>query len=231
MKRSFTHIFFAMLVLALTLALAACAAPSPAATTASTAVATNMYPSAEAALPVATTAASQPTSAASGGSCLSGTWKLSDISGFILSLQNALTSRGANLTIGDVSLTGTASLTFNPDSTVQMSADNFKESFNISMQVDSNTMNIPVELAMQGASQANYAVSGDTITFTGHQNGTMQQTLTVMGSTTDLTGDLLGTSSDTSTSFAYSCMDANTLHLTVTSVNLGTDPVILTRVN
>jgi hypothetical protein len=221
MKNSKFNSKAAMLALTLIsiLALAACSTATPAPTNA---------PMQETTMPAVTAemTTTQPASTATGGSCLTGTWKISDAVDLIISAASSLTSQGGALSIGNISVTGTAQLIFSPDGTVTLKADNFNENFtaNVSGQ------DFPITVTLQGQESGTYTADGSNVTFVGQAQNTMQETITVSGSETNITDDLLDNPS-TSSSYPYSCVDANTLNLQIADPSMTIQPLVLVRVD
>ena len=177
MKTTNYQSIFTILALGLTVALAACSTATPTATIApvvNTLPAAAVTPLQETAMPAATAMAStQP--AASGGSCLVGTWKISDATELILSAASAINAQGGLVTIGNVStVTGTAQLILNADGTATLTADNFNENLTATV----SGQNFPITVSFQGQESGTYSADGSNITFSGQPQNTMQETIT-----------------------------------------------------
>ena len=223
---------FTVLVIGLTLILAACSTAAP---TATITPETNSLPAAtavpvqETTLPAATAeiASTQPAVPASGGSCLTGTWKISDATQLILSAASAINAQGGLVTIGDVSsVSGTAQLIMNADGTATLKADNFNENLTVTVSGQA----FPIIVSFNGEESGTYSAAGSNITFSGQAQNTMQETLSVSGNVSNITDDLLN-SSNTSSTIPYSCVDANTLNLQLYKSTIMPQPLVLTRVN
>ena len=229
MKRTNDRSILTILALGLTVALAACSAATPTATSApdmSTLPAATA-PMQETTLPAATAmATTQAASTAAGGSCLVGTWKISDAVDLIISATSSLTQQGGPLTIGDISVSGDAQLSLNSDGTVTLTANNFNENFTATVSGQA----YPITVTLQGQESGTYTTDGSNITFSGQPQATMQETITLLGNTTNVSDDLLDTSNITS-SYPYSCPDNNTLNLQIADPSITTTPLVLARVN
>lgn len=163
-----------------------------------------LTPTAESAdgTPTGLVSTNPPLPASSGASCLVGTWKLTDISSLINSMQEAFSSRGDQVALTDVTLNGSASLTFNSDGSTEASADNFTEGFTMSMH--DSTINIPVTILMNGASQGRYSTSAGALTFTDQTSSDLIVTITFMSNSTNVAGGIMG-QSGTPMTYQFAC--------------------------
>ena len=205
------------ILLTAALMLSACGSASSAATSTSS--------STEAA--TASVATSAPATA---GSCLVGTWQLTDLSAYMNSIeQNTASSSGGDFTLTSQKFTGAASWTFNADNTSEFSADNFEQDFTMTTTAGGQSIDIPISLKINGKSTAAYSVDGDQISFNNQEQSGLTIDADVMGSSTPLDTSLMG-KPGTIQLYQYSCPDANTLSLKVIAVNnVDLAPLTLTR--
>lgn len=220
-----------LLVLGLMLAGCSPATVTPAAPGSDTATADG----AAATATIAQTATEAPTAtnnapSTAGGACLIGSWKLTDFAPYMDSVKQNITENTSNdVTFTSGTLSGTATFVFNPDHTSSLTADDFSQSFTMTMSVTDSPVEIPISLLINGTSTADYAVEGDTITFTNQNGNDMSIAVDTMGSVTTLDESMFG-EPDTVKLYQFSCVDATTLSLKVIAVDdMDLTPLILTR--
>lgn len=160
------------------------------------------------------------------GSCPVGTWNMTDFVPYMNSfLDNLSANTGGDFTFSNSEYSGTARFVFNPDQTVAFSADNFTQS----LTMTASGMEIPLTVAINGTSRADYSIEGDEITFSGQDNGDLLIMVDVFGSATALDEGLLG-QPETVRLYKFFCPDANTLSLKVIAIDdMDLEPIILTR--
>ena len=162
--------------------------------------------------------------------CPYGKWQLADFSGYLMSLQNNLNSMQTSTTVSNLGATGTAIMTFNLDGTGSFTADNFVESFTMSIEAGGANMEIPITLTMNGTSTANYTIEGDQITFLDQDPGDLVIVMDMMGEQDTFSTSVMG-DPGTVQLYQFSCADANTLSLKVTAVtDMDLAPLELTRI-
>lgn len=162
--------------------------------------------------------------------CPYGNWQLADFSSYLSSLQSNLNSSQTTATVSDLGATGTAIMTFNEDGSGSFTADNFVESFTMSIDAGGANMEIPITLTMNGTSTANYTIEGDQITFLDQDPGDLVIVMDLMGEQTTFNTSVMG-DPGTVQLYQFSCADANTLSLKVTAVTtMDLAPLILTRI-
>lgn len=165
------------------------------------------------------------------GSCLIGTWSLTDFTAYMASLEaniGTMTNNDFVITSGESS--GLATFVFNADNTAVFSAENFTQSYTMTTNVSETPVEIPLVITINGTSTSAYSTEGDTISFSDQDNGDIVIAVDVMGSSTDMDQSLFG-QPDTVQLYQYACVDANTLSLKVIAIeDMDLDPLILTRV-
>lgn len=219
MKAAPKYFFVFSLLAIMALVLSACG--GTAATTASDG------PTAEG---VATDSAVTADASESALACPYGKWQVTNFDSYMQSVMSNINNMQTEATVSNNSTTGTAYLTFNEDGTGSFEADNFINSFTMSISVGGASMDYPVVLTQNGTSTAHYTVEGDKITFLDQDLGDLVITIDVSGSTTNLDTSVLGTPGETQL-YQFTCVDANTLSLKVTAVeNMDLAPLTFTRV-
>ena len=211
-------VLFTILMI-VTLALTACGSASATPTSAPAATAAQVT--------TAAPAATDTTAAA--GSCLVGTWQLADFSTYMNSVESKINTSSTDTVMTDQGSTGSALFNFDANGNAKLTADNFEEKFNMTVNANSSNMDIPIVLTLNGITKSGYTVSGDEITFSMQDLGDLLINVTVMGTTSPVDNDLMGTL-DTVKLYQYSCVDANTLSLKVIATNIDLAPLMLTRV-
>lgn len=192
-----------------------------------TLVACNSSPATETTGNTAESPTAAPVSAAA-GSCPVGKWQITDFTSYFDSVGSGIAAKSnSDITITNKGVSGNAWFTFNPDGTAEISGDNFTQNF--ALTAAAGGLDIPASVEINGASQANYSLSGDQITFTDQKAGDMKILVTIMGSTTNTTDAFLG-KADTPVSYSYTCPDASTLTLKVATSTMDLAPITLTRV-
>ncbi len=192
---------------------------------------------APATMPPASTSAVTPTTSAgisdtgsAGGDCLVGNWQVTNYPDYIASLTNMFPQGSStSMTINDQGSTGTIQMQFGADGTATFKATDFTEKFSMASTQSDSTLNIPIDIAMNGNSTSAYSVSGDEISFSDQNQGDLNMSISIMGTPTQLDSSLFGTQG-TVTVYQYSCVDANTLSLKVIIVDRDLTPLKFTRV-
>ena len=221
-KHNTTLLMLPFILLTAVLMLSACGSASSASPSTSS--------STEAPTAPAATSASATSAPAAAGSCLVGTWQLTDLSAYMNSIeQNTASSSGGDFTLTSQKFSGAASWTFNADNTAEFSADNFEQDFTMSTTVGGQSMDIPISLKINGKSTAAYSVDGDQISFSNQEQSGLTINADVMGASTPLDTSLMG-KPGTVQLYQYSCPDVNTLTLKVVAIkNVDLAPLTLTR--
>jgi len=191
--------------------------------TSSTAGANNAYTSAATAAPTEASAAP--------GTCLVGTWSLTDFGPYMDSIkQNLSANSNNNFTFSNGTFSGSATFVFKVDNTVTLKMDNFTQNITMSMKVKDSTVDIPMILTVNGSSSSDYSVDGDKISFSNQNPGDMKITIDTNGTTSTMDQYMFG-EPGTQKLYQFSCPDTNTLSLKVIAVeSMDLAPLILTRV-
>ena len=218
-KRITPYILLTIVILTAALMLAACGSGS------SSPASTNEAGNASSATEAATSAP------ASGASCLVGSWKLTDFSSYMNSIeQNTANASGGDVTLTSQTNTGDATWTFNADNTAKFTTSNFEQDFTMTTTVSDQKIDIPISLKINGSSTSDYSVDGDQITFSNQDQGDLTINVDVMGTSSPADSSLMGNSGTTQL-YQFACPDANTLTLKVIAVkNVDLAPLTLTRV-
>jgi len=178
--------------------------------------------------PSATMTDPTSSSGTAGGSCLVGNWQVTNYPEYIASLTNMFPA-GTDMTINDQGSTGKIQLGFGADGAANFTADNFTEKLSIVSTASNSTMEIPIDIAMNGTSTSTYSVSGDQISFSNQDQGSLDMSISIMGSPTSMDAGIFGNQGAV-TVYQYSCIDPNTLSLKVIIVNRDLAPLKFTRV-
>lgn len=180
-------------------------------------------------MPAAETAPATEAAAAV-GSCPVGSWLLTDFSGYMASIMNNLNSNSSDIVVTDQGFTGTATFTFDADGTSSLAAENFQETFTVSVGAGGTTFDIPIILTINGTSTADYSISGDELTFSNQDAGDQVITMDMNGTTSTLDEGMMG-APDTVKLYQFACPDADSLSLKVVAVtDMDLAPLLLTRV-
>lgn len=216
MKTKMKFVSSMLIILLLTLALSACDTGNSTDTGTPAGAAETVVP---------TEAPSTP------GSCLVGSWNLTDFNAYMASFfQNINTMTEGEFTITSGESSGVSTFVFNADNTANFSAENFLQTFTMTVNTGGSSLDIPVSMNINGTSTSNYSVDGDKISFSGQDNGDIVITTDIMGEVSEMDQSLFG-QPDTIQLYQYSCVDANTLTLKVIAVDtMDLAPLTLTRI-
>jgi hypothetical protein len=196
--------------------------------------ATPEIPTGEATSPSVTEAAVATEAATEGASsiaaCPVGTWKVTDLMPYMVSLEQNLTAQtGGDFTFSNTSYSGDAEFVFNADQTASFSGADFTESMTMSANVNGASMDIPMTIKINGISTAKYSTDGDKLSISDQDNGSINISIDVMGNSSGIDQGLLG-KPGTIQLYQFACPDANTLTLKVIAVeNMDLAPLTLTR--
>lgn len=213
------------------LLLSACNFPLPGSRSSSTSTPSSMDETME-----STTTSSSPTEEATaesnsgggGGSCLVGNWTLSDFSSYFNSLSNML-PEGSDASITNNSVTGSTTFSFGADGVGTFTANDFTQSYTLSMNTNGTQLDIPMSIVINGTARMQYTVENDEISFHDQDYGDSTIDVTIMGNTSRIENSMLG-EPGTIKLYKYQCVDANTLSLKVIAVDADLAPLTLTRV-
>lgn len=212
-------------LLAVLLLLAGCAGNSTTSTPAQSAPTTVPTPAPTAVPTEAVAPTPLPTAAATNtpevaDACLIGRWIVADLSPYF---QTAL--EGTDITF--VGSSGNAWYQFNRDGSVFLEAIQFTQSTTIK----TDTLDVPVDIIMDGPGFASYRVEeAGKIIFSDQQSSSLVFEVEVFGERTDLdTLGLLGDPALSESVFLYECQGSNRLLLTPPLKNYEVFPIILER--
>jgi hypothetical protein len=185
----------------------------------------------ETSAPSGTEAPAVTEDAVSVGVCPVGTWKVTDLMPYMVSLEQNLTAQtGGDFTFSNTSYSGDAEFVFNADQTASFSGADFTESMTMSTNVNGTSMDIPMTIKINGISTARYSTDGDKLSISDQDNGNINISIDVMGNSSGIDQGLLG-EPGTIQLYQFACPDANTLTLKVIAVeNMDLAPLTLTRV-
>ncbi len=166
--------------------------------------------------------------ASNGGSCLVGRWVMDDYSAYFRSFNNMFPD-STDASITNNSVTGTSIFEFGADGTGTFVADNFNQSYTMTINVNGNVIEIPMSILINGTARSRFTIEGDEISFHDQDAGDAIIDITIMGNTTRVDNNLMG-DPGTIKLYKYSCIDANTLSLKVVAVDSDLAPITLTRI-